>query len=361
MDRSAMKSNTQIDDKMTEKGKTAMCSMQRVIAGRKGITNTSKNIEKESSMEGTSHHENNHMDAAKFMRRGANKRGFTLFIKYMCKKYKIKILILTEVRISGVQADRKIKNIGFDGYLKQDVVGFSGGIWVLWDNIEVEKVAIFVYGSPRRIARRLLWEELFNLSLGVNKPWLVMGDFNAICNPFEKKGGNAACLGSMREFNECLSKCNISDIDFKGPSFTWKRGQLLERLDKVAINAEWMENVQERDVSWKVASHHFQEEAEVWHKQVFRENIRRKFRLHARIVGIDEELRNYPSESLEILQRNLWEELNKIYSQEELFWFQRSRSQWLVGGDRNTKFYHASTVGRQRHNIILTLKDKSDN
>ncbi|XP_061341737.1 uncharacterized protein LOC133288056 [Gastrolobium bilobum] len=187
----------------------------------------------------------------------------------MVKKYDIKVLVLTEVRISGMVAVRKIKQIGFSDHLKQDANGFSGGIWVIWNKNEAElsllathkqfihvkikwavnkmvELATFVYGSPRRAGRRLLWEELNNISLSVNKLWIVLGDFNAVSQHHEKKGGNDACQGSMREFNDCLASCDLSDIGFKGSSFTWKRGRLLERLDRVVSNTDWVGSCPQR-------------------------------------------------------------------------------------------------------------------
>ena len=36
-------------------------------------------------------------------------------------------------------------------------------------------------------------------------------------------------------------------------------------------------------------------------------------------------------------------------------WKQRSRALWMRWGDRNTKFFHATTTQRQRHNKIEGL------
>lgn len=39
----------------------------------------------------------------------------------------------------------------------------------------------------------------------------------------------------------------------------------------------------------------------------------------------------------------------------ESYWHQRSRIKWAVLGDRNTSFFHASTVTRRRRNYIGSL------
>ena len=38
-------------------------------------------------------------------------------------------------------------------------------------------------------------------------------------------------------------------------------------------------------------------------------------------------------------------------------WSLKSRVNWMVQGDRNTSFYHVSTLIRRKHNKILNLKD----
>ena len=47
----------------------------------------------------------------------------------------------------------------------------------------------------------------------------------------------------------------------------------------------------------------------------------------------------------------------RVRCDEELLWFQNSREEWLSWGDRNTKFYHASTIIRRSMNKIEALKD----
>eukprot|EP00253_Pinus_taeda_P009227 PITA_09227 len=48
-----------------------------------------------------------------------------------------------------------------------------------------------------------------------------------------------------------------------------------------------------------------------------------------------------------------WENLSK---QEEIFWRQKSRVQWLKEGERNTRFFHRSTMANRAYNRISTIK-----
>ncbi|KAH1046293.1 hypothetical protein J1N35_037077 [Gossypium stocksii] len=49
--------------------------------------------------------------------------------------------------------------------------------------------------------------------------------------------------------------------------------------------------------------------------------------------------------------------LDYMYAREEKYWAQRSRTQWLKEGDRNTKYFHAKATGRLKKNRIEKLKD----
>ena len=50
-----------------------------------------------------------------------------------------------------------------------------------------------------------------------------------------------------------------------------------------------------------------------------------------------------------------WENLCK---QEEIFWRQKSRVQWLKEGEHNSRFCHKSTMANRAHNRISSINDK---
>lgn len=51
--------------------------------------------------------------------------------------------------------------------------------------------------------------------------------------------------------------------------------------------------------------------------------------------------------------------LTEIYSQQEIFWSQRSKQLWLREGDQNSKYFHASAKVRRKRNHITTLQDSN--
>lgn len=60
----------------------------------------------------------------------------------------------------------------------------------------------------------------------------------------DKFGGNAISISRALQFHECLNVCNMIDIGFAGPRFTWSNHRPLsqlvqERIDTVFVNPVW--------------------------------------------------------------------------------------------------------------------------
>ncbi|KAK9016322.1 hypothetical protein V6N11_078824 [Hibiscus sabdariffa] len=91
----------------------------------------------------------------------------------------------------------------------------------------------------------------------------------------------------------------------------------------------------------------FQLEASRWNKKSFGHIGRHKHVLMARIRGIERINEAFPVPYFQELEDKLKGELTKVLRQEESLWFQRSRREWIKGGDRNTKYYHR--VAKVRH------------
>ena len=61
------------------------------------------------------------------------------------------------------------------------------------------------------------------------------------------------------------------------------------------------------------------------------------------------------------LEKKLRLEYKEVAKLEEESWAMKARILWLVEGDRNTSFYHTSTLVRRRRNHILCMKDRMGN
>ncbi|KAL4351327.1 hypothetical protein GQ457_06G004380 [Hibiscus cannabinus] len=55
--------------------------------------------------------------------------------------------------------------------------------------------------------------------------------------------------------------------------------------------------------------------------------------------------------------KDLKAELTKIWESEEMYWQQRSRIEWLKSGDKNSKFFHVTTLQNRRQNCICRIKN----
>ncbi|KAJ6684500.1 RETROTRANSPOSON UNCLASSIFIED-LIKE PROTEIN [Salix purpurea] len=79
----------------------------------------------------------------------------------------------------------------------------------------------FAYAKNLRSERKILWDELCEIASILDGPWVVGGDFNAVLNVKESKGGDNPNQGSMEEFGSCLLDCGMLDAGYEGNDFTW--------------------------------------------------------------------------------------------------------------------------------------------
>lgn len=66
--------------------------------------------------------------------RGSSGSKFHVICKNLVAVHKPLILVLIEPWISGVKADRIIHQLSFQFNIREEATGFSGGIWILWNN-----------------------------------------------------------------------------------------------------------------------------------------------------------------------------------------------------------------------------------
>lgn len=70
---------------------------------------------------------------------------------------------------------------------------------------------------------------------------MVLGDFNQVLNPGEhSKKLNLNVNKRMRDFRDCLIDSKISDLVFKGNSYTWWNkcvtNPVAKKLDTILVN-----------------------------------------------------------------------------------------------------------------------------
>ncbi|KAI9075260.1 hypothetical protein K1719_042761 [Acacia pycnantha] len=99
------------------------------------------------------------------------------------------------------------------------------------------------------------------------------------------------------------------------------------------------------DVDWCESVCSFFENLKKWNKEVFGNPCYMKEQLYHRIYGINAKITSIgPLEYLEKIRSNLWCELEKILSREEVMWL-HSWATWYKQGDCNMRYFHSMANG----------------
>ncbi|KAL4386031.1 hypothetical protein GQ457_09G026140 [Hibiscus cannabinus] len=155
----------------------------------------------------------------------------------------------------------------------------------------------------------------------------------------------------------------IEASGFSGGIYT-KRSRLwcqLQALDPAGDRPWILEGISmllllqknEREVPNNISE--FQDKSQKWSLDLFGHIDKRKNQILARLKGIEKALERRANPFLIELEISLKRELDKILEQEESLWFQRARTKWIQWGDRNTAYFHATTLSRCRRNHINML------
>ena len=278
---------------------------------------------------------------------------------------------------------------------------------------------VVVYAAPTTSRRSGLWDQLAGVIEGIVEPVFVGGDFNTIVRLDERTGGNGRLSQDSLAFGEWINGLSLIDMGFKGGRFTWRRGRtqstfIAKRLDRVLCNAQarlkWQEAVVSHlpflssdhvpvhmqlnpksrsnprrrpfrfeaawlthegfkdllSVSWDPnvstpeALAGLQHKLRKWNREVFGHIQIRKEKMMGEIKAIQDLLMVAQTDALLAKEEGLLAEFEIILEQEETLWFQKSREKFIVLGDRNTSFFHTSTVIRRRRNKIESLKNEED-
>lgn len=103
--------------------------------------------------------------------------------------------------------------------------------------------------------------------------------------------------------------------------------------------------------------HGLGEKLKKWNRDVFGDVNRRKEDLMKKIKELQDLLEQNQTDDLVKREEVFISELDVVVEQGELIWFQKSREKYIAFSDRNTRYFHTSTVIRRRRNMIKALKD----
>ncbi|XP_043698530.1 uncharacterized protein LOC122649300 [Telopea speciosissima] len=272
-----------------------------------------------------------------------------------------------------------------------------------------------IYGDPIKANRQQVWDTISAFGAHRHDNWTCIGDFNSYLSWHEKKGGRLSSAKDMDQFRSFLNSCRLMDIGSHGPSFTWdnkrKRiGNIKVELDRALTNGNWRTTFAEAiayvctltgsdhlpliadteggfssekrpflfenkwfthpecftiaQKAWSIPrcrshcstlllkSHNCKEVFSNWNKDCFG-NVQQKIRNYLTKM---ETLKDKGGPNVLSRLGELEKLLDMELQREELLWQQKSRVQWLKEGDRNTKYFHISTIQRRSRSRVLKLR-----
>ena len=202
--------------------------------------------------------------------RGALKPSFQNHVGDLVHNHDPTIMIIMETRIGGDRAKDINDRLPFNSAIHIDTIGFTGGLWILWnfDRVHITQLVLSeqeihvlvkvtssnfefictgIYASPRFHECCILWNNLKNVANLHNKPWAIAEDFNEVLVEEDKYRGRMISTNRSLLFKECLDTCNMVDLGFNGPRFTWTNRRdifdlVQERIDRFFANPSWCTN-----------------------------------------------------------------------------------------------------------------------
>ncbi|XP_016168284.1 uncharacterized protein LOC107610797 [Arachis ipaensis] len=272
-----------------------------------------------------------------------------------------------------------------------------------------------VYGSPQFEKRSMLWDHLRSINLGHNGSWIVVGDFNEIVAADES---TCAYFSSHRAslLATTLDDCELFDLKVTGRRYTWYRAvqagrDLTKKLDRALVNEAWMTMFPEgySEIFSRLhfdhcsilvrchggprvkGSHPFRFQtvwtthpsykhviSKAWNQEfggvterlkmvqqasldfnskIFGNIFVRKSKLEYQIDQIQRRLEVTDVLSLRIKEAELREVYNRLLLQEELFWYQKSREQWVKYSQEEALSFYKNLFGTTEEVEVDCLGD----
>ncbi|TXG53380.1 hypothetical protein EZV62_022549 [Acer yangbiense] len=265
-----------------------------------------------------------------------------------------------DVQLHRGEADKFRCLLGFEGVLQVDSEGKSGGF----------------YGSSTQDNIAASWELLKWLRRVDNLPWVCGGDFNEILRSEEKHRGSDRQVLGMAIFRQAIDDYvkhlgyNNSDhrpiiLNTRGSLKNPKKGSdfgfkcepfwLTEEKCAEVVTSAWGDSEVSSLVDYlrrKLSS--CARKLEAWSKEKFgslgklislKSEELEALLVRARVPGVSQEITRVEGE------------LDNMLSNEEIYWRQRSRSNWLAAVDRNSRYFHHKASARKKRNSIEMLED----
>lgn len=97
----------------------------------------------------------------------------------------------------------------------------------------------FIYGLHSISDKRDIWNSLLSWGINHNELWIILGDFNSIFSPNERRGGVTPNVLYIEDFLSCATTLGLEDVGSTGSFYTWTNGTIWTKLDRALINPDW--------------------------------------------------------------------------------------------------------------------------
>lgn len=274
-------------------------------------------------------------------------------------------------------------------------------------------VLFAVYGDCEDRVNSFIWDRIEYYATDQTLPVCTIGDFNCISDIGEKVGGNPNLKTKHKKFRAFVQRSGLIDLGHWGPAYTWANNQqernlIMERLDRGLCTADWLSifpntkifhlpnyssddlpvllrtepcpkkgarpfriehwwyqhphfkqicetSVQKGQQSWQASYTAFRNEIKNWSEGNKDPNWELK-----KIEKEMEKLVTAP-QNQQVRDRiaTLQSEYQKYIAAQETYWLQRSRLNWSLMGDQNTRFFHTTTMVRRRRNRVSAIRNQT--
>ncbi|KAL4297447.1 hypothetical protein GQ457_12G008860 [Hibiscus cannabinus] len=244
----------------------------------------------------------------------------------------------------------------------------------------------FIYGPPNTADKQHFWANLQLIRKESSSKWCIIGDVNIVADQSEKDGGNPINNNQAKWFLDFTDAAGMFELPIKEGKFTWSNMRsnseaIAEKLDKVLISNEWSMAFPKAIgiLEAAVASDHNpiiilleglrkkeKEINEAW-AEIPRGNGR--FNLNRNLKNTRLKLQKWSGvkygknrQTIEGIKSQLLKLQNLSSSPQIKEETTRLKSElqilWESEEHQNTKFFHATTIQRQRQNAIVKIKNE---
>ncbi|KAJ0754284.1 putative RNA-directed DNA polymerase [Helianthus annuus] len=192
------------------------------------------------------------LDKQRWVKNLKGKHGISFIALQESKKSSVK-----EADIMGFWGN---KRFGFDSV---DSVGLSGGLVCIWDpsvfrlssSVKNRNYLLIrgtlkgcgsalnfinVYAPQSVVAKKMVWDEIYQLISDSDGFWVITGDFNAVRSREEKKncGFKSLCASN---FNSFIFDAGLLEYNMTGRKFTYSSpdGRKQSKLDRFLVNSDF--------------------------------------------------------------------------------------------------------------------------